>query len=123
MTLIQIILIAAVFLITVASIRFLPGEKSLAVKRLLALIFVVVAVWAILMPDMLTVVAKFIGVGRGTDLLLYLFIIVFLFFAASVIRAKARSDARVTHLAREVALLEAHMRDSQTPEPNGGSSR
>lgn len=109
MSLVQFLLIAAVILITGFLFRSLSGEKSLALKRMLALVFVFVAIVAILFPDLTTTLAHMLGVGRGADLLLYSFIIVFLFFAASVIRAKARSDARVTNLAREVALIEARL--------------
>lgn len=110
MNLIQFLLIIAFVAVATTTFRFLPGEKSLALKRVLALLFVIAAIGAILFPDVVTLLAHTFGVGRGTDLLLYFFIIVFLLFAASVIRAKARSDARVTHLARQVALLEARLR-------------
>lgn len=109
MTFLQILLILIILSVATLSSRFLPGEKSLALKRMLALLFVAVAVVAILFPGIITHVAHFFGVGRGTDFLLYLFIMTFLLFAAAVIRAKARSDARVTNLARQVALLEARL--------------
>ncbi len=105
----QVLLIALVIIITLFAVRSLPGEKSLAIKRLLAMLFVVAAVIAILFPQLLSMVARFFGIGRGTDLLLYGFIIAGLVFAVLIIRAKARSDARVTDLAREVALIEARL--------------
>lgn len=114
MTFLQVLLILAIVAIATLSSRFLPGEKSLAVKRMLALLFAAAAVVAILFPSLLTKIAHFFGVGRGADFLLYIFIVSFLLFAAAVIRAKARSDARVTSLARQVALLEARLtRDDQ----------
>lgn len=105
----QFLLIAAVILITVFAVRSLPGEKSLAIKRILAIVFVLAAIAAILFPQLLSVVANFFGIGRGTDLLLYAFIVMGLVFAVMIVRAKARSDARVTDLAREVALMEARI--------------
>lgn len=114
----QFLLIALIIVIAVFAVRSLPGEKSLAVKRLLALLFVVAAIVSILFPQLLSAVANFFGVGRGTDLLLYLFIIAGLVFAVMTIRAKARSDARVTELARAVALIEA-----RSTEQAGGPSQ
>lgn len=109
MQLIQVILILGVVLSAVMLVRGLSGEKSLAMKRLFALVGVILAVLAIMFPHWVTVIARLVGIGRGTDLLLYLFIIGALVFAVSVIRAKARSDARVTRLARAVALMEARL--------------
>lgn len=106
----QFILIVGVIAVALLVMRMLPGERSLALKRLFALFFLVAAILAILFPSALTVVANFFGIGRGTDLLLYGFIVVGLLFGAAIIRAKARSDARVTELARSVALMEARMR-------------
>ena len=109
MSIFQLILIAAIVIAAALAVKFLPGERSLALKRIFAILFVAAAVLAILFPSMLTVVASFFGIGRGTDLLLYLFIVAMLIFAVATIRAKARSDARVTNLARSVALLEARL--------------
>ena len=116
MTLFQLLLIIGVVVATVLALRMLPGERSLALKRILALLFVLAAVLAIVFPTMLTVIAKFFGIGRGTDLLLYVFIVAALLFAVAIIRAKARSDARVTELARAVALMEARLSQPDTPE-------
>lgn len=107
MTFFQLLLIAAVVIAAALAVRFLPGERSLALKRIFAILFVAAAVFAILFPNVLTAVANFFGIGRGTDLLLYLFIVAVMIFAVATVRAKARSDARVTDLARAVALIEA----------------
>lgn len=113
MTLFQFLLILGVVVATGFALRLLPGERSLALKRILALLFVLAAVLAIIFPAMLTVIARFFGIGRGTDLLLYVFIVAVLLFAVATIRAKARSDARVTELARAVALMEARFSEQQ----------
>ncbi|WP_024357370.1 DUF2304 domain-containing protein [Leucobacter chironomi] len=112
MSIFQFLLIAAIVVAAALAVKFLPGERSLALKRIFAILFVLVAAFAILFPSALTIVANFFGIGRGTDLLLYVFIIMMLLFAVATVRAKARSDARVTELARAVALIEAR-RDDQ----------
>lgn len=116
MQLIQFLLIAGVLIAVVLAARFLPGDRSLAIKRIVAIVFAACAVLAILFPQVLTRVASFFGVGRGTDLLLYFFVLMTLWFAVATIRAKARSDARVTDLARAVALMEARADDSTDPK-------
>lgn len=111
MTFFQILLIAVVIVAALLAVRALPGEKSLAVKRLIAFLFVLAAIAAILFPQLLSNIANFLGIGRGTDLLLYSFVLVALLYAAMSARSKARSDARVTELARQVALIEAASRE------------
>ena len=108
---IQFLLVVAVLAVTVFGLRALRSDKALALKRILALLFVLAAVCAIIFPNLLSEVAHFFGIGRGTDFLLYGFIVVSMLFAVAVIRAKARSDARVTRLARAVALIEARDRE------------
>lgn len=121
MTLFQLLLIAIVVIAASLAVRFLPGERSLALKRIFAILFVAAAIVAIVFPEVLTSVANFFGIGRGTDLLLYLFIVAMLIFAVTVVRAKARSDARVTDLARAVALMEARIREDRDPtKPRSG---
>ncbi len=111
MSIFQLLLILGVVLIAALAVRFLPGERSLALKRIFAILFVLAAVLAILFPNVLTAIAHAFGIGRGTDLLLYVFIVAVMAFAVATIRAKARSDARVTKLARAVALMDARNRE------------
>lgn len=117
MTFFQFLLIVGVVSSGAFAVKMFPGERSLALKRIFALLFVVAAIFAILFPSSLTAVANFFGIGRGTDLLLYVFIIMVMIFAVATIRAKARSDARVTDLARAVALLEARMQEEGKEGP------
>ncbi len=113
MILFQFLLILGVVIAALLVGRFLPGDRSLALKRILALLFAAGAVLAIIFPDALTTIANFFGVGRGVDFLLYLFILATLLFAAAMVRGKARSDARVTELARAMALTEARLAEQQ----------
>lgn len=107
----QFLLITLIVVVALLAVRALPGEHSLAIKRLIAILFVLAAVLAIIFPTTLTSIANFFGIGRGTDLLLYVFIIAMLLFATATVRAKARSDSRVTELARSVALMEARLNE------------
>lgn len=113
MILFQFLLILGVVIAALLVGRFLPGDRSLALKRILALLFAAGAVLAIIFPDALTIIANFFGVGRGVDFLLYLFILATLLFAAAMVRGKARSDTRVTELARAMALMEARLAEQQ----------
>ncbi|MBC9936598.1 MULTISPECIES: DUF2304 domain-containing protein [unclassified Leucobacter] len=117
MTIFQFLLIVAVCASAFLATRFMPGDRSLAIKRLLTLLFVAAAILAIIFPNTLTAIAHFLGIGRGTDLLLYLFMIAALLYAVSTVRAQARRDARTTELARAVALMEARLIEQRAEPP------
>ena len=70
MSLIQIALALGSILLLVLYATFL---RSTLRDRALAILLFVTAVVAILFPDLTTRLANILGVGRGTDLLIYLF--------------------------------------------------
>ncbi|MEL4152108.1 DUF2304 domain-containing protein [Corynebacterium bovis] len=70
-------------------------------------VFVVASLWAVLRPDDLTVIAQWLGVTRGTDLLLYVLVIAFLFTTLSTYIRFREQELRYARLARAVALSNA----------------
>jgi len=64
----------------------------------------VVGIYFVWMPDHTTVVANWLGVGRGTDLLIYLWIVLSLAFGLNL-NFKVRAARReITELTRALAL-------------------
>lgn len=70
-------------------------------------VFVVLGLYAVIRPDDLTWVANQLGIGRGTDLLLYVLIMAFLFVTVSTYVRFREQDLRYSRLARAVALQNA----------------
>jgi len=90
--------------------------------RLLASFFVVLAVLAVLFPDLTTVAAHRLGVGRGTDLLLYLLAIGGTFVFLLIYIRLLRLEQAVTTLVRSLAILESERRpEARQPEPPAGA--
>jgi hypothetical protein len=107
MTLIfQILAIVAVVAIAVLVVRG-GGARHQAIRRILLVLFVLGAAVAVLFPQVLTWIANLVGIGRGTDLLLYLLVIAFLAVVATTYRRFRQMEEQITTLARHVALLEA----------------
>jgi hypothetical protein len=75
-------------------------------------LFLLAGVYAILRPDDTTVVANWVGVKRGTDLMLYALIIVFAFTTLSAYMRFKDLELRYARLARAIAIEGA-----QAPEP------
>lgn len=104
---IQFLLIAAIVVLAFFMMRRTGADSHLAIRRLLMALFVVAAVVSVLFPQWLTWLAQLIGVGRGTDLLLYALIVMFLAFVYTQFRRNAQLQRQVTLLSRRIALLDA----------------
>lgn len=118
--LIKTILIAAIVLVTVMLTRSTSGARHQAVRRLMLIAFVLLAVVAVLFPPFLTQVAQTVGVGRGADLLLYGLTVTFLGYVAASYRRLRQMEMQVTTLARQSALREA-LRDQRSEHPKDPS--
>lgn len=105
--LIKILIVAG--LIAIAARVIIPsrGSRSTAVRRLLLLGFFGTAIYAVFNPDSLSAIASLLGVGRGSDLLLYALIVVFLGNLLSATRKLNMTNANLTVLARDQAINSA----------------
>lgn len=102
---IQLLLLVGVAVVTLLLTRSTADARHQALRRVLLVVFVVVAGISILYPQLVTRVANLVGIGRGTDFLLYLLIIAFLSFIATTYRRLRSQDKQLTILTRELALL------------------
>ncbi|HET9170326.1 MAG TPA: DUF2304 domain-containing protein [Actinospica sp.] len=109
--LIQALLILAAVLLFVLFLRRSQTARLQAFKRIGFLLFCAFGVLAVLKPDVMTWVANRVGVGRGTDLLLYMLTVIFGFFALNTYLRFKDTEKRLTRLARAMAI-----RDAISPE-------
>ena len=107
---IQAALILAVTAVGWMMLRTPGGARHQAGRRLATLAFVAFAIFTIAFPSVMTAIAHRVGVGRGTDLLLYAMVIAFLAQILSSFRRNSARERQITHLARRIALDNA-------PEP------
>lgn len=104
---IQVLLIAAILALGVFVMRRTGGDSHLAIRRILFGLFVLAAVLSVLFPQWLSWLARLVGVGRGTDLMLYALVVVFLVFVFTQYRRNLALQRDITRLARRLALLDA----------------
>lgn len=107
--LIQVLIIAAVLLAVAVFVRSSGTAYVAAGKRVGLVLFALVNVYAVMRPDDLTTLARFLGVGRGTDLVLYGLVVAFMLSTLSVYQRFRIVDRRYTELARTVAIREAEL--------------
>jgi len=108
--LIQVLLIAGTLALLVLLLQKRAAARTRAWKRLILVALVGVAVASILNPDLTTRAARLLGVGRGTDLLLYVLTAVFLYVVVGFYLKFRDVERQVTALARRIALDEAQLR-------------
>ena len=111
---IQAALILAVIAVGWMMLRTPGGARHMAARRLVTLAFVAFAVFNITFPWVMSSIAHRMGVGRGTDFLLYALVIAFLAQILSSFRRNSARERQITHLARRIALDNA-------PEPPTGA--
>ena len=106
---IQFLLVLAVLLILFVFVRSSNAVYVQASKRVALVLFAVANVYAVMRPDDLSALARLVGVGRGTDLVLYALVVAFMAGMFSFYQRFRVVDRRYTELARTVALREAEV--------------
>jgi small membrane protein len=114
---IKVVLIAVFAAFAVVVLLPGRGARKLAVKRLALVALFGLAIVAVMFPQLTNAVAQAVGVGRGTDLLLYGLVIVFVGNAISTSLRFRHQEREVTQLARAAAL-----RDAERPWETSGES-
>jgi hypothetical protein len=104
---IQVLLIASVVSLLFYLLRSRTNAKTRAWVKVGYLLFVIAAVYAILRPDDTTVVAHWLGVARGADLIGYVLIVAFIFTTMSTYMRFKELELKYARLARAVALQNA----------------
>jgi hypothetical protein len=111
--LIQLLLVLAVLALLFVFVRSSNAAYIQASKRIGLVLFALVNIYAVMRPDDLTVVAHVLGVGRGTDLVLYGLVVAFMFGMFSMYQRFRVVDGRFTELARTVAIREAELLNAE----------
>jgi hypothetical protein len=123
---IKLLLLVAFTAVAVATARLGPSPRHLAVRRLLAVALLLASGLAVLFPELVTSLARLLGVGRGTDLVLYVFVVVSAVTWLGVYRRITELETRITRLVRSQAIAEASHRcgeqDATSDVPEGAAA-
>ncbi|WP_302171348.1 DUF2304 domain-containing protein [Streptomyces sp. TBY4] len=104
---IQLLLILGSVSMALMFIRTWSQAKNRAWKRIAFSVFVVVNVYAVLRPTDVTWLAQQLGVGRGTDLVLYVMVLAMGFLTLNTFLRFRSLEKKITDLARTVAINES----------------
>jgi len=104
---IQYVLLLVVAAALLAFIRNWHAVEVRAIKRLAFLAFIAMVIVAVLKPGWVSALAHHMGVGRGTDLVLYLLAAAFVFVSVNTYFRFKTQENRFTELARSIAIRDA----------------
>ncbi len=91
---------------------FVRSGQSVGVrasKRVAFAAFVLLNIYAVLRPNDVTWVARQLGIGRGTDLLVYLLVVGFIFGMLNSYLRDREISQHLTNLARQLAIRDAEL--------------
>ncbi len=101
------------FMLASLAVAMVMRTRSPAVALAVAL-FSVAGIWFAWMPQQLTVLAQATGVGRGTDLALYLWVSISFLALAGLALQVRHLQGQLTIVVRELAMLRARTDTGQT---------
>lgn len=108
--LIQLLLIAS---FVAALFLYLKYLRTQLADRMIVVALAIAAVAAVAFPSLTTVVANMVGVGRGTDLVLYAFSACMVFVVILLYSKLARLQEIQTQLVRHLAIRESREIDAE----------
>ncbi len=114
MSVIQFILVVC---LTATIPVYFKQFRTLMRDRIVACALALIAVFFVLFPGRTTAIANIIGVDRGTDLVLYMFIMLFIFASILMYSKITMLEERQVELVRMLAI-----RDASTPEARQAAS-
>ena len=101
---IKIIILIFVLVVLVRTFGRLKSGDITNREFIIWLVFWLLVGWVTLVPQKTDLIAKFLGVGRGADLLVYLSIIVLFFVIFRIIVKLEKIDRDITKVVRAMAL-------------------
>lgn len=104
---VQLFLILAVGYGALTLVRGGANAKHQAIRRLGGLAFFLFAALSVVFPDLVSHLANFLGIGRGTDLVLYGLVVLFMITQYTSAQQRRAQEANITRLARHLAISEA----------------
>lgn len=105
----QIVLVLAAVAALVYFVRSGQNVGIRASKRLAFGAFVLVNIYAVLRPNDVTWLARSLGIGRGTDLIVYLLVVAFVFGMLNSYLRDREISQHLTNLARQMAIRDAEL--------------
>ncbi len=90
--------------------------RTVLTDRVVYLVCGLAGIILVVDPDLSTWIAHLLGIGRGVDLIVYLFMIAALFYSVAVSSELKKTKRQITHVVRQMAI--AHPIEGKSLEEN-----
>jgi hypothetical protein len=111
MPIIKLLLLGGIAVVGVLAFRGGQSAAHRAFWRVGGLAVILASALSVLFPNSLTSIAQSIGVHRGSDLLLYVLVVVFMLVVVILFRRLGELEQRYVDLVRQLAIDEAARRE------------
>jgi hypothetical protein len=99
----QVILVLAMLAFALYALQL----RTLLADRIIYLVLACGGLVLVIQPDLSTLVDNQLGIGRGTDLILYLFVVFSLFHFVNLASQLNKQERQITALVRRCAIADA----------------
>lgn len=100
MTPFQIFITALIIFFLLFSHRYV----NILFERIITILITIAAIFLVLSPESATAIAHLVGIGRGSDMIIYLFMIYSWFWFNTTTNKMRASDRVITELVRKIAI-------------------
>lgn len=100
MTLFQILILLLILLLLILTNR----RMDVLFERIFIILITLGGAYFVLVPESASKIANMVGIGRGADLVFYLFIIFSLFWFTSTSVKMRATDQKLTQIVRSIAI-------------------
>lgn len=111
---IKVLLIAGIAGAGLFASRIPGAGTGLALRRLLGAGLVIVAAVSVAFPEITNWAANLVGVGQGSNLVLYGLVVAFLFAVTALYQRISHLEGQLTQLTRAIAILSADKAEPRT---------
>jgi small membrane protein len=111
---IQAVLVLGFLLITYWFLSNRTSSKVRAWQKIGLLSLFILATLAVIFPNLLNDIANAVGVGRGADLVLYIFVFAFMAYVTIQYIKQKEHDRVTATLVRRIAIIEANEKAAET---------
>ena len=123
---IKLLLLVGLGTVSLAAVRGGASASHVALRRTAGGLLCLMGAFAVLFPYDVTRLANLLGVGRGTDLVLYVLVLAFLLVSIRLYQRVHELQDQLTAVARSLALHEGLSNEadySSCPSPSIGEPR
>ena len=100
MNIFQIIIAFSIIII----LALIGRSREVLFKRVFYVLISIIGVFFIIFPESASKIANLVGIGRGADLIFYLFILFSWFWFTSTSVKMQRTERKITQIVRKIAI-------------------